>query len=241
MKNINTKWVRLGLSLVGVAGVGITSVLSVKCHDKAKDKKEKKEKLITYAPAIASGVLTSACILGSHHLSSKQIAALTASCGYLAANRQKILERVRRELGEEKTKELQAEATKEVRVEKAKKEKKKPVIEETGHGHEHFMEDVFFREFYCSVEHFEWVKKMLNHLFMQGVHVNYNTFYELVGLSKTKEGYEFEWPGDLYGYSIDEPIYWERIPSVDENGERMWIVSCRTAPPITGYLFGKKE
>lgn len=230
--NINMKWVRLGLSLAGVAGVGITSALSVKCHDKAKDAHGKKEKLIAYAPAIASGVLTSACILGSHHLSSKQIAALTASCGYLAANRQKILDKVRQELGAEKAKVLQAEAVKEVRVEKAKKEKKKPVIEETGYGHEHFMEDVFFREFYCSVEHFEWAKKMLNHLFMQGVHVDYNTFYELLGLSKTKEGYEFEWPSELYGYSIDEPIFWERIPSVDDNGERMWVVSCRTAPPV---------
>ena len=100
--NINTRWVRLGLSLVGVAGVGVTSVLSVKCHEKAKDKTEKKEKLAAYIPAIASGVLTSACILGSHKLSSKQIAALTASCGYLAANRKKFEEVVQKNFGKEK-------------------------------------------------------------------------------------------------------------------------------------------
>lgn len=235
--NINTKWVRLGLSLVGVAGVGITSVLSVKCHDKAKDKKEKKEKLIAYAPAIASGALTSACILGSHHLSSKQIAALTASCGYLAANRQKILEYVRKELGEEKAKQLQAEAVKETKLEKARKENKKPVIEETGHGHIHFIEDMFGREFYCSIEHFEWVKNMINHMFMQGEHVNYNTFYELLGLSKTREGWEYEWPynDDIYGYSIDEPIFFDRMPVTDENGETCWIVSCRVTSPVVKY------
>lgn len=236
--NINTKWVRLGLSLVGVAGVGITSWLSIRSHEKAKDTQDSKSKLYCYAPAIASGVLTSACILGSHHLSSKQIAALTASCGYLAANRQKILAKAREQLGDEKVKTIQAEAAKETKLEQARSNKTmKPKIEETGHGHVHFIEDMFGREFYCSIEHFNKVRKMLNHLFMQGERVNYNTFYELLGLSKTWDGYEYEWPcnEDIYGYSIDEPIFFDRYPVEDENGETCWIVSCRVTSPVVRY------
>lgn len=235
---INTRWLRLGLSLVGVAGVGVTSWLSIKGHDKAKDKTEKKDKLIAYAPAIASGVVTAGCILGSHHLSNKQIAALTASCGYLAANRKKIMEKVKEQLGDEKARELQAEAVKETKLELHRTKKVKPVIEETGYGHVHFIEDTFGREFYCSIEHFERVKKMLNHMFMQGENVNYNTFYELLGLSKTWDGYEYVWPNDadIYGYNIDEPIYFDRYPVTDENGETCWIVSCRTTSPVVRYF-----
>lgn len=234
--NVSTKWVRLGLSMAGVIGVGLTSILSIKGYENAKEKSEKKKKLIAYAPAIGSGILTSVCILGSHHLSNKQIAALTASCGYLAANRQKILAKVREQLGDEKTKTIQTEAAVETKRAIVKSDKK-PAIEETGHGHIHFVEDMFGREFYCSIEHFEWTKKMLNHKFMQGERVDYNTFYELLGLSKTREGWEYEWPynDNIYGYSIDEPIFFDRMPVTDENGETCWIVSCRVTSPVVKY------
>lgn len=231
---MNTRWIRLGLSLVGCAGVGVTSWLSIKGHEKAKFTQDKKSKFYCYAPAIASGVLTSACILGSHHLSSKEIATLTASCGYLAVNRKKIMTKVKEQLGEEKAKEIQTE----VAEEQMKEKKPEILVEDTGHGRIHFIEDMFGREFYCSLEHVEWAEKMLNHMFMQGERVNYNTFYELLNLKKTRAGWENGWPlnEDIYGYSADKPIYFENIPVELDDGERGYLISVRTTPPVSGYL-----
>ena len=235
---MNSRWIRLGLSLVGAAGVGLTSWLSVKCYEKAKNKTEKKDKLIAYAPAIGTGVATVGCIMGSQYLSSKEIAALTASCGYLAANRKKIVEKVREQLGEEKAKAIQAEAVAETKEEQKSKKKPDILVEETEYGRIHFIEDMFGREFYCSLEHVEWAERKINHMFMAGERVNYNTFYELLGLKKTRAGWENGWPlnEDIYGYSSDHPIYFENYPVELEEGERGYIISVRTTPPIAGYL-----
>ena len=203
--NINTKWVRLGMSLVGVAGVGITSVLSVKCHDKAKDKKEKKEKLIAYAPAIASGVLTSACILGSHHLSSKQIAALTASCGYLAANRDKLEKKIKEKFGEDRLREIKTDVSvdtvregksKEVITTDTKKTlPRKSSVEWTGNGPLKCFEGYSGRYFYSTLEKVKEAEQKLNNRLHDGEYVCLNDFYELLGMAKTHFGNTF---GNIY-------------------------------------------
>lgn len=235
---INKRIVTLGLTIVGAAGVGVTSWLSVRGHEKAKHTQDRKSELLCYAPAIASGALTIGCIFASHHISAKEIAALSASCGYLAANRKKIIEKVRKELGDEKTNAIQKEALIETKKEQKKEKKPSVVVEETGEGRVHFIEDMFGREFYCSLEHVEWAEKMINHMFMQGERVNYNTFYELLGLKKTRAGWENGWPlnEDIYGYSCDQPIYFENSPIELDNGERGYYISVRTTPPIPGYL-----
>lgn len=236
---MNSRWISLGLSLLGVGGVGLTSYLAIKGHDKAKDKTDKKEKLLAYKWAILSGVSTSACILGSHHVSSKEIAALTASCTYLAANRDKILNKVQEKLGKEETKAIAKEAALDI-----SKERNTPtVIEETGHGKIHFVEDMFGREFYSSLEHVEWAEKMLNHLYCHDEKTDYNTFYELLGLKKTLSGWEYGWPrnetfydSDSFGYSTDMPILFENTKAEDEDGNLCYVISVRMTPPVNGYL-----
>ena len=102
MFKLNKRMITMGLSLLGVAGVGVTSLVSIKCHEKAKTKTTKKEKMIAYAPAIGVGVAASACILGSHYIDAKEIAALTATCGYLASNKQKIEGFIKEKFGSKK-------------------------------------------------------------------------------------------------------------------------------------------
>lgn len=236
---MNNRWIRLGLSAVGCVGVGVTSWLSIKCHEKAKFAQDKKSKMYCFAPAIASGIFTVGCILGSNHLSNKEIATLTASCGYLAANRKQIMKRVRAELGEEKAKEISAEAAIKAADEAIKT---KPVVEHTGYGSVRFVEDMFGREFYCSLEHVEWAEDQLNYRYTHEEHVNYNTFYELLGLSKTRAGWEHGWPeediynDDAFGYSIDKPILFENQKVEDENGNVCYVICVRMTPPVIGYL-----
>ena len=88
---MNSRWISLGLSLLGVGGVGLTSWLAIKGHDEAKDKTDKKEKLLAYKWAILSYVGTSACILGSHHVSSKEIAALIEKESGIAVDKKKLV------------------------------------------------------------------------------------------------------------------------------------------------------
>lgn len=232
---MKSRWISLGLSLLGVGGVWGTSWLAIRCHEKAKNVEGKKEKLIAYAPAIASGVATSGAILGSHYISRKEIVTLAASCAYLAANRDKIEKKARELLGDKKVNAIKGEAAMEAR----KALPDRPRIEETGYGRTHFVETMFGREFYCSLEHIDWVKKKINELFMSGQSVNYNTFYELVGLKKSRVGWDYGWPSnnDLFGYSVDEPIYIEIIDVTDdESGERCYLLDVRSTPPVQGYL-----
>lgn len=239
MIRINKRVISLGLSLLGVAGVGATSIASIKCHEKAKTKETRKDKFIAYAPAIGVGIATSACIVGSHYVSAKEIAALTASCTYLAANRDKIKEHAEKLLGKEKVKEMTAKTA----MELSKNKSTKSVIEETGHGKIHFVEDMFGREFYCSLEHVEWAEKMLNHLYCHDEKTDYNTFYELLGLKKTLSGWEYGWPrnetfydSDSFGYSTDMPILFENTKAEDEDGNLCYVISVRMTPPVNGYL-----
>jgi len=227
--NINTKWVRLGMSLVGVAGVGITSVLSVKCHDKAKDKKEKKEKLIAYAPAIASGVLTSACILGSHHLSSKQIAALTASCGYLAANRKKLEEVVKKNFGKEKMKEIQKEAAVET-MHEGTFGMHKLHYEYTGHGKQKFYFYDQDRGFYSSMPAVIDADRKFNHDISMGLVPTWNDYFKYLGIKASRDGEELVIPADYVPNhsNLESPVLFDYVTSENDFGEEVIMIFVDT-------------
>lgn len=224
---LSARWITLGLSLLGVGGVGATSWLAVKCHDKARDKTEKKDKLIAYAPAIVCGVGTSACILGSHYLSRKEIVALTGTCTYLAANRDKILKTVKEKYGIEEAKKLQAETT-----QLPAKQKSERNWEKTGDGLEKFMDGYTGRCFLSSFSAVVDAGKKLNYDFHSGMYVSLNDYYRYLGLTATVAGEEFGWPAneEYYDWNIDEPIMFDYVPAEDENGDRMFVIYICTEP-----------
>lgn len=109
------------LTYMGVAGVVGTAVLAVKNKPKAdkllKEKKEYKrlhynEELTrfesflavvpAYLPAILMGIGTSACILGSHHISKEREAALISAYSYLNTSYNEYKDKVKELFGEEK-------------------------------------------------------------------------------------------------------------------------------------------
>lgn len=61
------------LSWCGVAGVGLTSYLSIKGSEKARTATTREEIVKAYIPAMISGVFTSACIVGGNYISNKRI------------------------------------------------------------------------------------------------------------------------------------------------------------------------
>ena len=227
--NINTRWVRLGLSLVGVAGVGVTSVLSVKCHEKAKDKTEKKEKLAAYIPAIASGVLTSACILGSHKLSSKQIAALTASCGYLAANRKKFEEVVQKNFGKEKANEMRKVAATEAMKEE-NSFSDNACYEHTGRGRQKFL---FFdqdRYFISDMPSVIDADRKFNHDISMGLVPAWNDYFKYLHIHSSKDGEELVIPANYVPNhsDLESPVKFDYVSSENNAGEEVILIFVDT-------------
>ena len=222
---MNKRVVSLVLSLIGVGGVGITSWLAVKCSKKADERETLKEKLIAYAPAIVSGVGTSACILGSHHISSKEIAALTATCTYLTANRKKIEKKIEEKFGKSELLNIKKEIGEE-KVTEEKKLNKGQTIEETGHGDVLFFDIYLGRKFRSSLAHVEWAEKQINNDFHSGSYVCMNDFYDYLGIEKTIIGDTLGWPAneDYYDYELETPIEFENIKAEDDNGELMYVI-----------------
>lgn len=244
---MNSRWISLGLSLLGVGGVGLTSYLAIKGHEEAKDKTDKKEKLLAYKWAILSGVGTSACILGSHHVSSKEIAALTASCTYLAANRDKIEKKIKEKFGEEKLHEIKTDIGVDTVKEKKSKEiattdtkkmlPRKSSVEWTGNGPLKCFEGYSGRYFYSTLEKVKEAEMKLNNKLHDGEYVCLNDFYELLGMSKTHFGNTFGWPAneEYYDISLEEPISFENtIVEDDFTGEPVLIIDVYTYP-IEGW------
>ena len=222
---MNNRWITLGLSLLGVGGVGLTSWLSVKCYEKAKTKKDKKEKLIAYAPAIVSGLGTSACILGSHHISNKEIAALTASCAYLASNREKIESKIKEKFGQEKLQEVKKEVGKELTVTDQSSSRKGICYEKTGKGNVRFLSYDQGRYFLSSLDEVQKADRMINHMCSKGIIPTWNDYYDLLGIQNTRWGEEYIIPDDKWGsWNIDKPVEFEYIEWNDEEGKECYII-----------------
>ena len=221
---INRRLITLGLTLLGVVGVGVTSVVSIRCHDKVKDEPDKRKKILGYVPAIASGVATGACILGSHYISAKDIAALSATCAYLAKNRDKIEAKVREKYGENAAKELKSETV----------IHSTPVVEQSSKGGDvKFVEYYLGREFYSTIEAVEDAERKVNWMIHNGEDVCMNDFYRMLGLRYIGAGNDFNWTAcdeELGPYPSDGPIIFENIQGEDEDGRLMYIIDIRKVP-----------
>lgn len=230
---MNMRRVSLVLTLLGCLGVGSTAVLSVKCSRKADKAETKKEKLIAYTPAIVSGVATVGCIGGSHFLSSREIIALTTTCGYLASKNLRFEKEIAKELPQEKVNEIKHKiANDHVNAYEASEE----VFEKTGWGSIQFFENALGRGCKTSLEHMEWAQKELNTKLHNGEYVCMNDWYELIGLKKTSEGYLFGWPAneDYVDMTLEEPITFMNVYGEDsETGEPMYLVTM--SPPPMPY------
>ena len=225
---MNRRTISLILTTVGSIGVGITSWLAVRCSKKAETKETTKEKIIAYAPAIARGVGTVGCIVGSHHISAKEIAALTATCTYLTANRAKIEKTIKEKFGDDALTQVNNEVAQETLKNESKKTIKKEgqTVEETGYGNLLFVDMYLGRKFRSSLEHVEKAEHLLNNEFHNGNYVCMNDFYRYLGIEPSIAGDKFGWPADedYYDYNLETPIEFDNIKSEDEDGELMYAI-----------------
>lgn len=212
---MNTRLIRLALSWLGVAGVGITSWLSVKCSKKAEQETDPKKKVLAYAPAIASGLATSFCILKPTYMADKEIAALAAGCAYLAQNKEQ----------------LKLPGT----GEKPKEPEKKDIapweghcIEWTGKGTMLCFDEFAGRMFYSCEDAVNQAVDALNERFVGGEFLTLNDFYRFLGISRTDFGEEYGWSN--YGIDGTEHVIDIRCIHTTMDGQPAILVVYCTKP-----------
>ena len=215
---MNLRLIRLAMGWLGVAGVGITSWLSVKCSKKAEKETDPKKKLLAYAPAIASGVATSFCIMKPLYMADKEIAALAAGCAYMATNKNK--------LALPGTKAAEKEKESADRTEVAPWES--PSVEWTGKGTLLCFEGYSGRLFYSSRAAVEEAEQKFNDRFAEGEYLSLNDLYKLFGISETHFGEQYGWAANSDYY--DGPIEFRNTETVTEHGEKMLVIEIFTYP-----------
>ena len=225
---INKSMIRLVLTALGIPSTPITSWLSIKCHDKAKEVEDKKEKAKCYVPAVVSGVATAACVIGSHKVSSKEIAALSATASFAIANRDKLEEKVKEVIPDQK------QTKEEITKSKAIVVSDRPSIESTGRGMLKCLEGYTGRMFYSSLEAVKSAEEKLSRRFSDGQYICLNDFYQLLGITQTHFGHQFGWvpSQDYYPYFVidDNPLQFENNLVKDEDGNDMLVIEIYNYP-----------
>lgn len=206
------------MSWVGVLGVGATAVVSVRCSKKADAEDDPRKKALAYAPAVALGVMTSACILGVNHISDREIAALAAGCAYMAKHKGEAKQLPGVKSGDKAI----------VRREEDIAPWEGPSVEWTGNGTMLCLDAYSGRLFYSSRAAVEHAEEELSDRFEAGEELLYNEFYELLGMSETDFGRRFMW--SIHDVRYDGTLVFVNRETLTERGEKMMIIDLLTMP-----------
>lgn len=194
------------LGVIGAAGVVLTAVMTAKATPKAEirilDKEDEKSAPLTkvetmvavapvYAPAIAIGGATIACIIASTILNNRQKMALSSAYILLDQSYKKYKDKIVTLIGEDASRDVEREVTKDS-IESLRKVKA-PSSDEALIFYEKHKSELFERTM-VEVKDAEY---LLNKKFVTTGHVSLNDFYELLGLDKTEEGEVLGWNVDL--------------------------------------------
>ena len=207
---------------IGVGGVIGTAYFSVKNAEQIKtrcnvvhyetiamDKSHKAAHYIKKSPYLAKPLLpTIACAVGSitcmafsERISIKQIAALSATCAYLAKNRDFLEGKLKEVVGEEKLEEIK----KEFIAKEAPKMVCFPSVEETGNGNLLCIEAYSGRWFRSSQEACLEAQQKLKDQYTETGYAGMNDYYTYLKISESQFGSDYGWAAgsDLYGPEIE--------------------------------------
>lgn len=173
------------------------------------------ETAFRYKGTIIASSLTVSFILASHKLSAKEIAALTATCGYLATNRDKLETEIRKlPGGEEALKAVKKEmAVKGAEQLKTKEKKvgmwKYQTIEETGNGNLLCYDHWSGRYFRSSLDAVEQAQRRINDMIEDAdpdiLEIDPNDVFDEYGLERTQLGTLFKLPTE------EHEIHWNNV------------------------------
>ena len=197
------------LTGIGVAGMVTTVVLAVKATPKALDLiEDKKEELDTdkltvidtvkvawkpYIPAMATGVLSTVCIIGGNALGTRRTAALAAAYKISETALHEYKDAIIETVGEEKAKEVKEKVAQ-------NKLDKNPVVEKqiivTNKGTFLCYDSLSGRYFQSDIETIRKAQNDINDYLFSEDYASLNMFYDFLGLEHTRLGAELGWKID---------------------------------------------
>ena len=197
------------LTGIGVAGMVTTVVLAVKATPKALDLiEDKKEELDTdkltvidtvkvawkpYIPAMATGVLSTVCIIGGNAVGTKRTAALAAAYKISETALHEYKDAIVETVGEEKAKEVKEKVAQ-------NKLDKNPVVEKqiivTNKGTFLCYDSLSGRYFQSDIETIRKAQNDINDYLFSEDYASLNMFYDFLGLEHTRLGAELGWKID---------------------------------------------
>lgn len=204
------------LTGIGVAGMVTTVVLAVKATPKAltliEDKKEEldTDKLTVvdtvktawkpYIPAVATGILSTVCIIGGNAVGTRRTAALAAAYKISETALHEYKDAVVETIGEEKSEEVKEKVAQ-------NKVDKNPVTEKqiimTNNGTFLCYDCLSGRYFQSDRETIRRAQNDINDLLFSEDYASLNMFYDFLGLEHTRLGAELGWKIDSGTLQID--------------------------------------
>lgn len=151
----------------------------------------------SWKPLVAMGA-TYACMIASHKLTAKQIAALTATCAYVTRNRDFLEDKLKEVVGEEELSKIKKQFV----AREIVKEKivwGGPTVERSVFCFEDDDEGVLCIEGYsgrwfrCPKDRIIEAQNQLEHLFEQDIYCCMNDYYGFLGITMTQFGHEKGW------------------------------------------------
>lgn len=228
-----------GLAIVGVGATVYFAVKETKAAEKEKEHVEESgqsevpveeensdtalkqnisrvvETAFRYKGTIIASSLTISFILASHKLSAKEIAALTATCGYLATNRDKLETEIRKLPGGEEAlkvvkKEMAVKGAEQLKTEEKKVGMwKYQTIEETGNGKLLCYDHWSGRYFRSSLDAVEQAQRRINDMIEDVdpdiLEIDPNDVFDEYNLERTQLGSMFKLPTE------EHEIHWNNV------------------------------
>ena len=186
-------------------------------------------------PAVSTG-FTLFCIIGSHYISMKQIAALSSSLAFMTANRNQLEKAIREKYGDDVLNELKSRMS----LRSGPKEKEKEIIFEkvvaeiTGRGDLLCFEGYSGRWFRSSEEAVREAMDRFEEHVKENEYIPFNDLYDLLGIEQSHFGYEYGYLNTEYDDNIeagDEPIRYEiNVVFEEKKGEDVLYLDIYTYP-----------
>lgn len=195
------------LTGLGIAGMITTTVLAVKATPKAlrliEDAEYEKGEPLTapekvkaawkpYVPAVVTGAVSTACLIGASSVSMRRNAALATAYQLASTTLAEYKEQVVETIGEKKEKTIR-EKVAQKKIEKHPEVTKEVIV--TGSGEVLFVEPVSMRSFTSDIETVRKIINDLNYRMVVGMeeYISLSEFYSEIGLPRTSVSDELGW------------------------------------------------
>jgi len=143
-----------------------------------------------YIPAVGTGVMTVACIVGANRIGTRRAAAMAAAYSLSEKAFSEYKEKVVEKIGDHKEQRLRDDLAQD-RVDKNPVSKKEVII--TGNGDVLCYDSITGRYFQSNVETLRKAQNDINHVILNDYYASLSDFYSLIGLASTPYSNEIGW------------------------------------------------